>query len=250
MNPVKIFVHGVPDSPRVWTPLLNELSLDASEVHVPALPGIGEPAPRAIDATKDGYAQWLIREVEDAYQKSGPVDIFGHDWGAILTLRVASLRPELFHTWTISNAIIEPGYRGHIVARCWNTPLVGELMMKLTSTAALERGLKSGGLPAELAADDARRWRAGFAKRNILALYRSANGLRFRGAWMEGLAALPPRGMVVWGENDPYVGIEVARRFCAARNVPLAVIRDAGHWAICQRPAEVASLLTNHWSAS
>jgi len=250
MNPLKIFVHGVPDSPKVWSPLVHELSLDASQVRVPALPGIGEPAPQGIDATKDGYAQWLIRQVEDAYRERGPVDIFGHDWGAILTLRVASLRPELFRTWTVSNAIIEPGYHGHIVARCWNTPLIGELMMKLTSSFALERGLISGGLPAELAADDARRWRAGFAKRNILALYRSANGLRFRGAWLEGLAGLPPRGMVVWGENDPYVGIAVARRFCAARDVPLAVIRDAGHWAICQRPAEVASLLTNHWAAS
>ena len=229
---------------------MNELSLDASEIRVPALPGIGEPAPPGIDATKDGYAQWLIREVEDAYRESGPVDIFGHDWGAILTLRVASLRPELFRTWTISNAIIEPGYNGHIVARCWNTPVVGELMMKLTSTAALERGLRGGGLPTELAADDAHRWRAGFAKSNILRLYRSADGLRFRGAWLDGLKGLPPRGLVVWGENDPYVGIEHARRFCSARSVRLAVVRYAGHWAICQRPAEVAGLLEDHWSAS
>ena len=47
----------------------------------------------------------------------GPIDIVGHDWGALIAQRVAMLHPDLIRSWAISNAVIDPDYRGHRLAR-------------------------------------------------------------------------------------------------------------------------------------
>ena len=39
MTTVKLFLHGVPDSPAVWRPLLDALDLGDAPVAAPALPG-------------------------------------------------------------------------------------------------------------------------------------------------------------------------------------------------------------------
>ena len=38
---MKIFVHGVPDTPAMWQPLVQALGADASDILLPALPGFG-----------------------------------------------------------------------------------------------------------------------------------------------------------------------------------------------------------------
>ena len=37
--------------------------------------------------------------------------------------------PDLFKSFAVANALIDPVYRGHRMARLWATPVVGELMM-------------------------------------------------------------------------------------------------------------------------
>jgi pimeloyl-ACP methyl ester carboxylesterase len=244
----KLFIHGVPDSPAIWRPLLR--CLDSSDAETPSLPGFDAAPPAGFGATKDEYAAWLEAEAERAHAAGGPVDIVGHDWGALLTLRVVSLRPELFRTWAVSNAVIDPDYRGHLMARCWNTPVVGELLMAGTRAWSLERALRGGGIPADVARDEAECWRRGTMQPCILRLYRSADGLRFAGPWVDDLENLPPRGLLMQGCDDPYVHISVARRFSERRGVPLHEIEGAGHWAIAERPAEVARLLTRHWAGA
>lgn len=244
---VKMFVHGVPDSPAVWGPLLRELGLDPAIVRTPVLPGFHSAAPSGFGSTKDEYVDWLLGEVEALHADHGPVDVVGHDWGALLVARAASLRPHLFRTWTVSNAVIDPEYRGHRVARMWNTPVLGEVVVMAMTANRLRRALEQGGVPHEVAAEEAEQWRAGFAWRSILRLYRSAVGLRFSGAWVDDLERLPPRGLVVWGRRDPFVDLRFAQRFCEQRGVALEVIDDAGHWAIAQSPREVARILRGHW---
>ena len=41
----KLFLHGVPDSPAIWSPLLDALALGDTPVAVPALPGFTGPLP-------------------------------------------------------------------------------------------------------------------------------------------------------------------------------------------------------------
>ncbi len=241
-----LFVHGVPDTPAVWSPLIAVLDLGESQVLCPALPGFGAPVPASFRATKEAYATWLIGEAERAASSGERVHIVGHDWGALLTLRAASLRPDLFASWAVSNALIDSEYSGHRLARLWAIPIVGELVMLGMRQSALARALQDQGLPAALAEHEAAQMDA-VMKRCILKLYRSARGLRFRGDWEDDLRHLPERGLVVWGETDPYVPLAVAERFTRRWNHPLHVEHGAGHWAIVERADSIARQLNALW---
>ena len=240
-----LLVHGVPDTPALWSPLVKALGLPAESVLRPALPGFGTVPPAGFRPTKEAYAEWLVG-VAQAAAEDGPVHIFGHDWGALLTLRAASLRPDLFASWAVSNAVIDRQYSGHTLARLWATPLVGELVMAGMRERPLAPALDGQGLPVTLANHEAAQVDA-VMKRCILGLYRSARGLRFRGDWEDDLARLPPRGLIIWGENDPYVPIGTAERFARRWQYPLHVVHDAGHWAVAERAPEIAAQLSQFW---
>src|SRR3546814_13217259 len=129
---------------------------------------------------KESYADWAVGEAEALAVQHGPIDIVGHDWGALIAQRVAMLRPDLIRSWAVSNAVIDPDYRGHRIARIWNTPILGELFMALSKPAALAKGLVRQGMPAAIADEEAAQWANKDKRRAILRLYRSAKGLRFR----------------------------------------------------------------------
>ena len=249
---IKIFIHGVPDTPAIWEPILNKLRADpksADHVFVaPSLPGFETPPPKGFTATKDAYAEWLIGELENWHDKHGKIDLIGHDWGALLVLRAACLRPELINSWAVSNALIDPLYQGHRLARIWAKPVLGELIMLTMRSSQFEKALQASGIPKDIAAKEAQAWRNWHMRRCILRLYRSAAGLRFSGPWVDDLRNLPAKGLIIWGENDPYVPLEVAQRFSKERNIPLAVEHGASHWAIAERADSIAITLKNFWA--
>jgi pimeloyl-ACP methyl ester carboxylesterase len=249
MTTAKLFLHGVPDSPTIWRPLLAALDLDDVPVAVPALPGFTGPLPAGFPATKEAYADWAEGEAEALFAAHGPIDIVGHDWGALIAQRVAMLRPDLIRSWAVSNAVIDPDYRGHRIARIWNTPILGEIFMALSKPAALAKGLAEQGMPADIAAEEAAQWANKDKRRAILRLYRSAKGLSFEHDWARDIGRLPANGALIWGANDPYVELAVAERFAARTGTPLTVIDGAGHWAIAERAGEVAAALTRFWNA-
>ncbi|MEO0983205.1 MAG: alpha/beta hydrolase [Pseudomonadota bacterium] len=242
-----VLVHGVPDTPFMWTPLVEALGLSDGEYRTPSLPGFEHPAPQGFSATKEAYASWLVGEIQEAVAKTGsPVDIVGHDWGSLLVTRAVCMRPDLVRTWTASNALIDPDYRGHRMARLWATPLIGELVMWASQSRDFTEALEAAGLPKEIAQHEARHWTKDM-RSNILRLYRSARGLRFGGPWVDELEKLPERGLIIWGENDPYVDLSVAERFSNRWNTPLKVIHGTGHWGLIERPEEAAGYLKAHW---
>ena len=248
MATAKLFLHGVPDSPAIWRPLLAALDLGDTPVAVPALPGFTGPLPAGFAATKEVYAGWAVEQAAALAAEHGPIDIVGHDWGALLAQRAAMLRPDLFRSWAVSNAVIDPDYRGHRIARIWNTPILGEIFMALSKPAALARGLADQGVPADIAEEEAAQWTNKDKRRAILKLYRSAKGLNFQHDWARDLDRLPANGTLIWGAGDPYVDRSVAERFAADNNMPLTFIGGAGHWAIAERPQEVAVALRAFWS--
>lgn len=245
----KLFLHGVPDSPAIWRPLLAALDLGDAPVAVPALPGFTGPLPAGFTPTKDAYADWAVGEAAALAAEHGPIDIVGHDWGALIAQRAAMLRPDLFRSWAVSNAVIDPDYRGHRIARIWNTPVLGEIFMALSKPAALARGLAEQGMPADIAEEEAVQWANKDKRRAILKLYRSAKGLSFEHDWARDLGRLPANGALIWGANDPYVDLSVAWRFAANTETPLTIIEGAGHWAIAERPEDVAAALRAFWNS-
>lgn len=241
---MKLFLHGVPDTPSMWDPLIAELGLPAETYRAPALPGFVSPASDGFGSTKEDYVDWYISELETAFASNGPVDLVGHDWGAIITIRAASLRPDLVRTWCVANALPHPDYKWHSVARMWQTPVVGELMTAITRKEQLCKTLHAAGIPADLASKEASHW-SPHMKKSILRLYRSAKTVGVD--WSPEVQNLPERGMVFWGVDDPYVQTEIADKFCAETGAQLLKQEKTGHWSIIERADIMAAALRDHW---
>jgi pimeloyl-ACP methyl ester carboxylesterase len=111
-----IFVHGVPDTERVWRKVIARI--ERRDVVALRLPGFGCPVPPGFEATKEAYAGWPVEQIASHGQ---PVDLVGHDWGAILALRAASLRPDCVRSWATGGAPLDPDYVWHQAAQAWQT---------------------------------------------------------------------------------------------------------------------------------
>ena len=118
-------VHGVPDTSTMWDGLRSHLT--RTDVIAPDLPGFGAPVPDGFGATKEEYVDWVIAEIEKVGE---PVDLVGHDWGCIIVLRVASVRPDLLRTLAFGDGPIDRDYVWHDMAQLWQTPDVGEQVME------------------------------------------------------------------------------------------------------------------------
>ena len=116
-----IFVHGVTDTNRLWDGVLSHLS--RGDTQAVSLPGFGVDAPAGFGSTKEEYVGWLIGALERIGE---PVDMVGHDWGALLTERVVCLRPDLIRTWAAGGGALDEAYEWHPVAKMWQTPGQGE----------------------------------------------------------------------------------------------------------------------------
>jgi len=193
------------------------------------------------DATKEAYVDWLVREIERA---GAPVDLVGHDWGAILVQRAVSLRPDLVRTWACGSGPIDAGYVWHDLAQQWQTPGVGEQVMEAITPEAMAEALAAAGVPAEAARETARHVDAAM-KDCILRLYRSA--VRVGAEWQPDLERVTRPALILWGRNDPYVTPRFGERLAARVRGELLML-ECGHWWPLERPAEVAAVLERFWA--
>src|SRR5437762_1617540 len=88
-------VHGFPETAAVWRPLQATLERDAVAV---ALPGLGTARPTGFSATKDAYAAALAATLAELDR---PLDVVGHDIGALLTLRIATAFDLPLRSWAV-----------------------------------------------------------------------------------------------------------------------------------------------------
>lgn len=235
------FVHGVPDTHRLWDDVRANISRqDGIAID---LPGFSSPIPSGFNSAKEEYVDWVIAQVEDVGE---PVDIVGHDWGSLITLRVASLRPDLIRTWTAGGGAIHPDYVWHDMARMWQTPGVGEQVMQGMTGDALKAGLAGGGVP-EKALDSMAAQIDDTMKDAILRLYRSA--VTVGTEWYPGLDNIPANGLLIWGADDPYMHVANAEAMAKKIGARLVSLPDTGHWWPVQRPEEAAKLLEKHWAS-
>jgi len=91
---VIVFVHGNPETGALWDGVRSHLDRPSMAVD---LPGFGTPRPDGFGATKDEYVEWLVGELDRIGE---PVDLVGHDWGAVVGWELAATRPELLRTFT------------------------------------------------------------------------------------------------------------------------------------------------------
>jgi pimeloyl-ACP methyl ester carboxylesterase len=234
-----VFVHGVPDTPRVWRALLARVA--RKDVVTLSLPGFGCPVPEGFDATKEAYVDWLLGELT---RQSGPIDIVGHDWGALLVVRVVSLRPEAVRSWAVGGAPLDPDYEWHQAARAFQTPGMGERVMESMTAEGLQQALVAAGVPAADATETARHVDPTM-KRCILALYRSA--VQVGAEWTDDLKHVTAPGLVLWGERDPYAAARFGARLAERTRAPFVSFPGCSHWWQLERPDGVADELRRFW---
>jgi len=207
-----------------------------------SLPGFGCPVPTRFDASKEAYCDWLLGELR---RIGGPIDLVGHDWGAILVVRAVSREPKIARTWAAGGAPVDAGYQWHRVAQLWQTPEVGEQVMEKLTLEALASGLVAAGVPNADAAEAARDVDETM-KRCILALYRSA--VRVGAEWEPDLKDISTPGLVLWGADDPYAAPTFGERLASHTRARFVVYPECSHWWQLQRAGEVAAELEKLWA--
>lgn len=234
-----VLVHGVPDTHRVWRALTARLR--RADVVTLSLPGFGREIPPGFDCTKDAYCGWLLAELAGI---EGPIDLVGHDWGALLTYRAVSLEPHRVRSWAGGGAPLDPEYEWHKAAKLWQTPDVGEQVMDRLTPEALTAGLAAAGVPQADAAE-AGAHADPTMKRAILALYRSA--VDVGSEWERELSRVRAPGLVLWGETDPYAAPVYGSRLAARTGARFVAFPGCSHWWQLERAAEVAKELEAFW---
>jgi pimeloyl-ACP methyl ester carboxylesterase len=243
-----LLVHGFPETSKVWKPLLDVLDRDVVTTEIP---GLGTPRPDGFTASKDAYAEWLAEELR---RLDGPVDVVGHDIGALLTMRVASAFDVALHSWTVDAPnIFHPSFVWPERMQQLQTPGVGEKMLETERTVPPEdprstaSGLVGAGVPPELAMEIASAHDEAMS-RSILDFYRSAQPNVSVGWWEQITGPARSPGLVLLLPDPPEeeaMSLQVAD-YLGAETAPLDGL---DHCWMAQAPDVVAEVLERFWSS-
>ncbi len=242
-----VFVHGVPETQRVWDAMRAELDEPSLAV---SLPGFGTRRPPGFAATKDEYVDWLATELG---RIDGDIDLVGHDWGAGLTLRLATHpdRTVPLRSWAIDVAnIFHPRYEWHDFARIWQTPGEGESFFEQQLATPVEE--RAGVFEMfGLGTDDARAmasWLDDEMAHSILALYRSATPNPYAD-WGADLGPTEAPGLVLVPTADPFGDRDLATEVASMTGARTADLDARGHWWPMEDPRGATATLRGFWSS-
>jgi haloalkane dehalogenase len=239
-----LLVHGYPESSYMWHDALPALADAGWRALAPDLPGYGDSEPDP-PGTWERHVEALDRFVHEL--DLGPVALVTHDWGVMVGLRWACEHPGAVSALAISDGGFFADRRWHDLANVMRTPGDGEQLIRAYTREGFREAMRafSSGM-SETAieeywkgfADDARRL-------GHLELYRSGDFEKlvpYDGA----TAALGVPALILWGGQDKFAGVKMARRF--HEELPgseLVLLEDAGHFVWDDEPARTAGALVD-----
>jgi pimeloyl-ACP methyl ester carboxylesterase len=238
-----IFVHGVPETAAIWDRLIA--AVDRDDCVALELPGFGSSLPDGFEPTMYRYAEWLAAELT-AFDE---VDLVGHDWGALLAVKVLADGPANVRTWALDIGDMTDDFRWHDAARTWQTPGEGEALIDgwvALDPAARAEPLVGAGAPPEAARlmGEALDSTMGMA---ILGLYRSAVDIGVE--WGPGIDRWDRPGLVIASQDDPFRKPELARALADRTGARIVELEGVGHWWMHQVPDQVAAELQQLWDS-
>jgi pimeloyl-ACP methyl ester carboxylesterase len=243
-----VFVHGLPETSRIWDSLRRILDGDSIAL---ALPGFGTVRPPGFTATKDAYAEWL----EDALRGiEQPVDLVGHDVGALITLRVATAFDVPLRSYAVDVApLFHPRFEWPERVHKLQTPGLGEQLLKSMRDADPEdpdstaARLVSAGVPIDEAKAIGEAHDETMSQ-SILDFYRSAVPNIAADWWKDVKAPTPSQGLILLPPDPPEweeMSFEVAERLGAET----ARLDNLNHCWMAEAPEVVAPVLQRFWSS-
>jgi pimeloyl-ACP methyl ester carboxylesterase len=234
-----VFLHGVPETSALWDKVRAQFD---EETVALSLPGFGCARPEGFGATKDDYVEWLVGELE---RFDAPVDLVGHDWGALLTYRVASTRAGLLRSWTadVANGV-HPRAKWHQFAQVWQTPGEGEAYFKAIHETPLE-SMAEAYQSFHLDHDDALTlagWSDETMATCILDLYRSATPNVYH-SWGDQFGPSSAPGLVLFADQDSFGNEEMSHEVAQTFEAREATLSGVGHWWALEAPKEAAAVI-------
>ncbi|MFN3618023.1 MAG: alpha/beta fold hydrolase [Aquabacterium sp.] len=238
-----VWVHGNPGSSEDWRALMGQVAPHGRVIALD-MPGFGradKPAnyPYSVEAGATFLAEALKQL--GVWRTHLVLHDFGGPWG----LAWAAMNPLGLASLTLINTGLMVGYRWHLMARIWRTPVLGELQQMLTTRSGFRWALGVGQrkpLPRAFVDRMYDEMDAG-TKRAILRLYRATSDVSQRSEMVgRMLAPLNPPTLVVWGAADPYLPVKFAhaqQQFFPKAQVHL--LPDSGHFPFADDPQGVAA---------
>ena len=233
-----VFVHGNPGSHEDFRELVLRCAPLTRAVAV-TLPGFGRAdKPAEFDFTIAGFARHLGAQLDELGIERAHLVL--HDLGGPWGLEWALEHPDAFASALLIGTGVLSGYRWHVLARIWQTPLLGEAFMATASRRAFGMLVRRGQeRPLPRAFVD--RMYDEFDRPTRKTVLRTYRAMRDVGRWSEQAAprlrALDRPALVVWGLHDPYLPVDLADRqrdaFPHARSVTLA---RSAHWPFADDP--------------
>jgi pimeloyl-ACP methyl ester carboxylesterase len=260
-----LYVHGLGGASTNWTDLAALLAVrfDGWAIDLPGF-GRSQPPPRARYSIR-GHVRAVIDVLEHIRRRPGegagrPVHLLGNSLGGLVSLLVASRRPDLVASLTL----ISPAMPVYRVPPAFNRALVLLLVPGVPALAARRIGdirpedsvramiELCFGQPSlvpperlEQAVEEMREraeqpWADHALVRSMRGLITSYLAVGAANAWRAARTLSPPT-LVIWGSKDRLVDPDLAPRLAAAvPDARLAILDGVGHVAMLEAPEPTA----------
>jgi pimeloyl-ACP methyl ester carboxylesterase len=254
--PAILLLHGFPSSSRMYEPLFSRLS---AQFHLiaPDYPGFGHSD--AASAKEFAYTFDHIAVVMGHFTEALGLQsyvLYMQDYGGPVGFRLAIVHPERVRALVIQNAVAHEDGLGPLWEKrreFWADRAANEAGLRenfLSLAATRQRHIGSNPNPDTIDPD---RWtdefaflsRPGEADIQTDLFYDYRTNVASYPAWDAWLRQHQPPTLVVWGKYDP--SFQVAETAAYKRDLPRADVHilDAGHFALYEKPDEIADLMRN-----
>jgi haloalkane dehalogenase len=244
--PPVVLVHGYPESSYMWHRALDALAGAGYRALAPDLPGYGDSE---LGAQRRGSWESHV-DALDGFLRTlelGPIALVTHDWGVMIGLRWACEHPEAIGALVISDGGFFSDRRWHDVANVMRTPGAGEELMRSYTREGFQAAMRtiSTGMDEQALGEY---WKAFADEERRMAqleLYRSGDFEKLV-PYDGRLATLGVPALMVWGGQDRFAGVAMARRFHdELGGSELLVLEDAGHFVWDDEPERTCEALVD-----
>jgi pimeloyl-ACP methyl ester carboxylesterase len=236
-----LLIHGIPTNGQMWRDIIPQLAR-SRRVIAPDLLNYGQSEkPASADVSINAQSRLLVK-LMDALG-APRADVVAHDIGGGVAQLMAVNHPEKIDRLVLLDSVCFDS---------WPIPEFQPLQepeaesgMDLNEFIGMLRGFMPHGVHNKKVMTEERiarylePWSSEDGKRAFFRNLRRLNK-EYTEAVADELARLPHRCLVIWGGQDPFQKPEYARRLVEAiPNAELAMIEDAGHWLIDEKPDEI-----------
>ncbi len=258
--PLLLMLHGFPEC---WYSWRHQLEAFADRFHcvAPDLRGYGDS-----EKPKSGYdLATLSQDAAELIRALGYEEAFvaGHDWGGAITWDLVRRHPDVVKKYAVLNCppseilLREVMTSFRQLRRSWyifffQLPFFPERRLTKKEGAIIPRVFLSGATRRDaFHREELNVFREAILKpgavKGALSYYRSA---RKRTPLPDEPIRVP--GLLLWGKDDPFLGIEMTHKLEPLVEAPLSIqyIDQCGHWTQQEAPEEVNDALGKFFSTS